>query len=183
VNSPDTIRLIPKNPNPFEETMALIERLGWEPSENYSDELVEWRTLDGHTLVRWINSDVTGVNYFVVEGPDRQRVADEIVGAIDMLRVPDFESYLALSDDTQWVMRGLYAVAAAAPKECDPQVVELLSRYLRADDPLIRRVASLATGITGWPEFVEPVRRLLTDPDPEVRIAAQSAMESLPAER
>ena len=48
------------------------------------------------------------------------------------------------------------------------------------EDPLIRRVALLATAITGWPEFVEPVSRRLDDPDPDVQRAAEAALRGLP---
>jgi len=58
--------------------------------------------------------------------------------------------------------------------------VELFEQYMGHEDPLIRRVALLATAITGWPEFVEPVSRRLDDPDPDVQRAAEAALRGLP---
>ena len=180
---PNAVRLVPKVPGPYDETESLIERHGWVESDDFSDDLYEWIVpgAQERTVVRWVDDGDTGVQFFVVEGPDRQRVAEQIEEAVEMLHVPDFEQYLAGFHGVQGLMRGLYAVAAAAPERYDPRVAELFQRYLAAEDPLIRRVASLATGIMGWNEFIEPVSRLRTDPDPDVRQAAEAALRGLGA--
>ncbi|SEF19849.1 HEAT repeat-containing protein [Amycolatopsis pretoriensis] len=179
----NAVRLVPRVADPFEETMALIDRLGWVPSANSSDELVEWQVPGGGTVVRWVVDGDTGVQFFVVEGPDRERVAGEIASSIDMLDAENSEHYLSRSDDVDWVMRGLYAVAAAAPDQHDQRIVDLLTRHMESPRPLIRRAALLATAITGWAEFVEPVSRFTGDPDPAVRDAAEAALHGLTSGR
>jgi hypothetical protein len=177
------VRLVPWIADPFDETMALIDRLGWMPSPNFGDELVEWKVPDSETFVRWVVDSDTGVQFFVVEGPDRQRVAGEIASSIDMLDAENSENYLSRSDDVDWVMRGLYAVAAAAPAHHDQRIVDLMTRHMESPRPLIRRAAVLATVITGWPEFIEPVSRFVSDPDPDVRAAAEAALHGLTSGR
>jgi hypothetical protein len=175
----NAVRLVPKMADPFDETMALIERLGWVPSENFSDVLFEWKVSASETFVRWVVDGDTGVQYFVVEGSDRERVAAEIAGSIEMLDLENFESHLNLSDDVDWVMRSLYAVAAAVPERHDQRVIDLISQYMESSSSLVRRAALVATAITGWPEFVEPVSRFVADPDPGVRGAAEAALHDL----
>jgi hypothetical protein len=179
----NTVRLVPRMADPFDETMALIDRLAWAPSANFSDELVEWKVPDSETFVRWVVDGDTGVQFFVVEGPDREHVAGEIASSIDMLDVENAESYLSRSDDVDWVMRGLYAVAAAAPEHHDQRIIDLMTRFMESPRSLIRRAALLATVITGWPEFVEPVSRLISDSNPEVRAAAEAALRDLTSGR
>jgi hypothetical protein len=178
-SNPNSVRLVPKDDDPYEETNELIERLGWVQSPDFSDDLFEWEVPGTDTVVRWIVDGDTGVRFFVIEGPERQRVAEQIEGSIDPLRAKDFESYLAQFHGDQGLMEGLYTVAAAAPEQCDRRVIEILERYMRDEDPLIRRVALLATAITAWPEFAAPVRRHLDDPDPAVAEAAEAALRSL----
>jgi HEAT repeat protein len=123
------------------------------------------------------------VEFFAVEGPDRERVASEIADTVDMLGVDDFESLLARRTGINWMMRSLHAIATAAPPRYDARVASLVDRYMTSSDPLVRRVAIISTAITGWPEFVEPVRRYLSDPDPDVRRAAESVLLDLDEER
>jgi hypothetical protein len=178
----NAVRLVPKDPDPYDETVAMIERLGWTPSADSGDDLAEWDVPGSDTVVRWVEDGDTGAHYFIVEGPDRQRVADDIRSSIDLLDVADFGPYLAKFHGSQGLMRGLYTVAAAAPARPDPRVTDLFRHYLTDDDPLIRRVALLAAGITGWPDFVQPATRIRdNDPDPEVREAATAALQSLPS--
>ena len=173
---PNSVRLVPKNASPIEEWMALVERLGWGQSEDFGADNAEWNA-GGNTVVRWV--DDADVQFFVVEGPDHERVAGEIKDNLDILEVDDFEAHLKRFSGTQGLMRGLDEVAAAAPEHCDPRVVQLFERYMRHDEPLIRRRALIAAAITGWPEFVEPVRRFVDDSDPDVRRAAKAALEGL----
>jgi hypothetical protein len=173
------VRLVPKDRNPYDETAALIERLGWEPSDDSSDDLVEWSVPGQDAVVRWVADADTGVHFFVVEGSDRGQVAKQIEESIDMLGVDDFESYLSRFHGAQGLIRGLYTAAAAAPERCDARVLELFQRYLAHDDPLIRRAALLASSIMAWPEWHGPVSRLRDDPDPAVQEAAEAAQRSL----
>jgi hypothetical protein len=173
---PNSVRLVPKDASPLDEWLALVERLGWEKSEEFSEDNLEWKAGED-TVVRWV--DDGGVQFFVVEGPGHERVAEQIKESIDMLEVEDFEGYLKRFRGTQGLMQGLDTVAAAAPADCDPRVLELFERYMSHEDPLIRRVALLATAITGWPEFVEPVSKFSDDPDPDVRKAAEAALRGL----
>jgi len=178
----NTVWLVPKVPEQFDETTAMAGRLGWTRTDD-DDAVYRWKVPASDTFVSWGDDPDTDVEFFAVEGPDRERVAAEIADTIDMLEVDDFESLLARSTDINYVMDSLYAVATAAPQRYDVRVASLIDRYMNSPDPLIRRVALIAIAITGWPEFVEPVRRFLSDPDPDVRMVAGSTLLDLDGER
>jgi len=179
VKPANAIRLVPKDPDPYEETEALVERLGWVPSEDYGEDIVEWNVPGSDALVNWVVDGDTGATFFVVEGADRERVAKQIADSIDMLGVDDFADYLAEPYGRQERMRRLYSVAAAAPEHCDRRVLELFDRYMRHEDPFIRCAAVYAAAMIGWPELAEPVSRLREDADPDVRQAVEEALEVL----
>jgi hypothetical protein len=94
----DTVCLVPKVPEQFDETMAMAERLGWMRTGD-EEYVYRWKVPGGDTFVLWTDDPDTEVEYFAVEGPDRDRVAAEIADTVDVLGVADFESRLALSDD------------------------------------------------------------------------------------
>lgn len=181
MRSENTVWLVPTMPEQFDETMALAERLGW--ARTGDDDEYRWKVPGSDTFVLWADDPDTEVEFFAVEGPDRERVAAQIADTIAVLGVEDFEGHLARSDDIDWVMDGLYAIATAAPLRYDSRVTGLIDRYLTSPDPLIRRAALIATSITGWPEFVDPVRQFLSDPDPDVRSVAESTLLDLNDER
>jgi hypothetical protein len=182
VKPEDTIWLVPKVPDQVDEVMAMAGRLGWTRTGD-GEHVDQWKVPGSDTFVFWENDPDTRVEYLAVQGPDRERVATQIADTVTVLGVEDFESHLARSDNINWVMRGLYAVATAAPLRYDPRVARLMDRYMNSSDSLVRRVAVLATAITDWPELVEPVRRFLSDPDVDVRRAAEAALLDLTGER
>jgi hypothetical protein len=174
------VRLVPVNRRPYDEMDALVERHGWTEDEgSESDAATQWRVPGCDAVVRWNEDGDTGVHFFVVEGPDRDRVARQIEDEIEMLEKSDFEAYLERFRGTDGLMRGLYSVAAAAPEAADSGVISLFRKYFRHEDPLIRRVAALAVSITGWPEWAEPVGELRDDPDEAVREAAEATLGTL----
>ncbi|GAB3882423.1 hypothetical protein GCM10029964_040150 [Kibdelosporangium lantanae] len=156
----------------------MADRLGWTRTGD-GDLAFEWDVPGTDTSVAWERDPDTHVEYFAVVGPDRDRVAAEIADAIDLLGVDDFESHVARSTSVNWMIPALYQVATAAPLAYDPRVAALMDRYMDSSDLLIRRVAILAASFTGWPEFVEPIRRFLSDPDVDVRVAAEAALRDL----
>lgn len=186
MRAPNTIRLVPKHGDPFDETMTLIERHGWTESENYSDDLVEWRVPGSDTVVRWITDGATYAQYFVIESPDREQVADHIQDGIEMLKVDDFAGYLEQFYGTQARMHALYTVAAAAPEQSEDQVVQLFESYLDSADALIRQATLVAISIIAWPEFIGAISRMLDAVDPDVQRCAAAtlrAVQRITAER
>jgi hypothetical protein len=175
---PDSIRLVPRDPDP-EEVKELERKHGWKPTDKSSGELPQWTLPDADAKVSWVDDPTTNVEFFVIEGPERQKAADQIEAGIDILHVEDFEDYLKRFHGFDGLMRGLQAVALAAPDECDRRVFDLLERHLSDDDPMVRRAALLAVGITGWQEFVEPLKRMRDDPDQQVQEDVGPALEAL----
>jgi hypothetical protein len=176
----DTIRLVPKEADPLEETLAVAEEHDWEDQELGDDEPQEWHVPDPDATVRWVNDAETGVMFFEIEGPGRTSVAKQLEDAIPMLGVDDLEDVLERrASDRPSLRRGLYIVATAAPAKADKRVMALLTRYFGDDDPVVRRTAMIAASITGWPEFREPVSKLVDDPDEDVRDVAESTLRAL----
>ena len=178
----DTVRLVPKEADPLEETLALAEEHEWQDKELGDDQPQEWHAPHEDATVRWINDAETGVMFFEVEGPGRKTVAKQLADAIPMLGVEDLEEVVkARSDDRPSLRRALYIVATAAPATADQRVVDLLTRHFAHEDPVVRRTAMIAAAITRWPEFVEPIKALQEDPDESVREVAESALQALGA--
>lgn len=175
---PNSIRLVPYNPDD-EEFGDLADRQGWEMTDRSAHDIHQWRVPATGTLVSWVVDPDTSVEFIVVEGADREQIAKHIQQSIKMLRKPDFEAYIEQVPNTQGRSHGLWAVAAAAPDESDADVVKLIEHYLNDNNPIIRRAALLAVGVTGWQEFVETVEAMRDDPDKQTRGDAERTLQAL----
>jgi hypothetical protein len=174
------ILLVPIEPEPFDETLALIERHGWEQTNaEQEDDPPEWHAPKEDADIRWVVDDATGVQYFELTGAGREPVAKQIEAEIPLLEPSGFAAYLDQFRSGPGLMRGLYAVGTAAPEQADAKVIALLERYFAHDDQLIRRTALIAASITRWPEFADSVRPLLQDADPDVQRVAEATLRAL----
>jgi hypothetical protein len=179
-NPPDSDRLVPKHGDP-EDVYNLSQNHEWEPTENFGEELQQWTLPDADAKVTWFPDRTTGIMHFVVEGSGRETAVKQIEDAIDILHPKDFKAYVDSVDGMgrQALRHTLYAVGLAAPEQADDATVKLLEGYLGHEDPLTRRAALIAAGLTGWQQFIKPVEAMRDDPDAEVREDVEPALRAL----
>jgi hypothetical protein len=175
---PNSIRLVPEEPD-SDEIVELAESEGWEETERSFSEVLQWTVPDADAQVSWVDDSTTGVEFIVIEGDDRKAAAATIEKTIDVLQPKDFESYLSRFGGVQWEGTALQAVALAAPDKPDKDVVKLVKRYLSHDRAVLRQVALLAAGITGWQDFVKPIEEMRDDSDEDVRRGVEPALQAL----
>jgi HEAT repeat protein len=73
-----------------------------------------------------------------------------------------------------------YELAAAAPGDYDPRVVQVLERALESESPDVRRAAIIAMGYLEWPQLRPLLERVREkDPDPAVHNEARVMLEGL----
>src|SRR4051794_41977794 len=99
----DTIRLVPRDQDPFEETLELVEEHGWEETDEET-----WSVPDKDATVRHITDRETEVEFFTVTGADRQSVAKLLEDKIDMLEPSGFKAFLDQFQSAGGVRQGLY---------------------------------------------------------------------------
>ena len=176
----DTIRLVPRDQDPLDDTMELVDEQQWEETDAGDENSPVWSLPDLDATVRYVPDAATDVEFFVVEGKDRTAAAKVLEDKIDMLEPGEFKDYLGEFHSADGVRQGLYTVATAAPEASDAAVVKLLSGYLEDDDPLTRRTVLVAMGITRWKDFIDPIERVRNDdPDEKVRKGAEAALQAL----
>ncbi|MBE2316412.1 HEAT repeat domain-containing protein [Solirubrobacter sp. CPCC 204708] len=177
----DTIRLVPKDQDSYDETMAVVEEHGWEEASAGQGATAAWTVPDEDAKVRFIEDGGTAVEYFEVEGPGRAAAAKQLQAKIEMLEPSEFRAHLDQFDDDVDAQRlALFTVATAAPEKSDAKVVKLLVEYLSHEDSLIRRTAMIAMGITRWKDFIPPLEQVRDeDPDEQIRKRAENAIEAL----
>lgn len=174
----DSIRLVPFDPDD-DAFGDFADEQGWEETDKSAHDVHQWRAKDADALVSWVTDPDTSVEFVSVEGKDRKDVAATIEKSFKMLERKDFEAYVERVPNTQGRSHGLWAVAAAAPDEPDAGVVTLIKRYLEHENPIVRRAALLAVGITGYQDFVKPVEAMLEDPDAKVRKDVEPTLQAL----
>jgi hypothetical protein len=184
IEKPDRC-LVPKPTVTLEDVRRLAAGLGWQPHGTVlpgPDAPYEeiWKTGDGQTGIHWIEDEEIDVTYLLVEGENPDAVRAEIQARLDVYGVDELRELLTTASDIAVRVHAVYAIGVDAKGPFDQSHFDLLLTALRDPDPLIRRVAAIASTFPAWPELREPLERLRdVDEDPEVRAVAGQALAAL----
>jgi hypothetical protein len=111
-------------------------------------------TANGYTsLVHVIDDHLLGLARLVIEGDDAERVADELgedAGA-GLVRLDEIRT-LVTSIDVDSTVLGLRYLAAMAPDQATPELMDLFRRGLEHPEPGVRDAAVQLAAYHGWPE-------------------------------
>jgi hypothetical protein len=155
-----------------EETFADLDATEQGPEEGY---LKSWKI--GPTRVRYFEDAGLHVGQFVVDGKDRDEVAQRLRERLPIYSPADMPRLFDEIDEESELLGLLRLLAAVAPKKADPRLVELFERGFNHDDPLIREQAALSAVVPAWPELRRSVERLANEDDDEnVRESAATAL-------
>lgn len=175
---PDSIRLVPKYADDSH-AILLEEEYRWEQLPDTGEGLVQW-TLPGHDVkISWLYDPRVSKQYFIIEGSDRQHIADQIESRLDILHPKDFRVYLKELYEGEHPRQSLLNIAAAAPDTYDEETFQIIQEGLQNTDRFTRSFAAIAAHIIGWKEFIEPVKQLRTDDDRDVRLDAEHSLSML----
>lgn len=167
----DSIRLVPAFDDEFVIYENLEQKHNWKQStETLDDGLVQWSVPEMDVKVSWFTDIETSVKSFIIEGPDRQKIATQIEGEIEILQPENFAAFLEpVKDWRQMLMHRIWTVGLACPDEFHNEAFSLIESYLHHEDHFIREAAIIAAVDTGWKQFISPIEAMRKDDDADVR--------------
>jgi hypothetical protein len=128
-----------------------------------------------------VDDDEIGGQYVEIEAEDAG-AADQLDAALhDVVAVRPFDDVLADAANDPRDARLLARAAIASGNAPNDQLLALLQRSARSDDPGVRRGAYHAAGMTQWPQAVPIVAAGLNDPADSNRDYARRVFASLQA--
>ncbi|MEU5213458.1 HEAT repeat domain-containing protein [Streptomyces sp. NPDC020742] len=175
-------KLIPKKPFDRGRMHRLAEQLNWipvalDPSDD--DQIFEevWALGDYGTAVHWIEDDVFRVHYIAIEGESASQVTAEIRDNVEV-HTPSSLTDLAISQrETSDVMDSLRMLAIQSSEEFNPALFAVIRWALNDPEPVVRRVALLASSIMSWKQL-DPLLEYLSQHETDEVVRAE-ARESL----
>jgi hypothetical protein len=174
-------RVLPKQTVSRDDATHLARRNGWQYHDIFladGEQPFEkvWLTEDGATSVHWIEDPILELNYFAVDGEQRDAVAAELREDLDVYDRDALRGLVEAAEEWFDLLAALHHVAAAAPPGFDPELFEWLERGLNHEEPAVRKMSAILTAYPGWPEFRAPLEQLLEDKDEEVRAVAEQML-------
>jgi hypothetical protein len=169
--------LTPRHDVSWEDIGNEVERLGGTRAAEADDELVEWQ-LDG-AVVRLFVDSALHIDQLAVRGERRDEVADALARAVPVHGLDDVPRLFDGAEGIGDLAHALGVLAALAPPEPDPVLVEVLRRGLRHDDPDVRHAALVAVSVPAWSVVRADVERLTQDDDADVRAMAPIVLRAL----
>jgi hypothetical protein len=112
-------------------------------------------TAGGYTsLVHVIDDHLLGLARLVIEGDDAEKVARELdeIAAAGLVRLDEIRT-LVTGADVDSVVLGLRYLAAMAPDQATPELMDLFRRALEHPEPGVRDAAVQLAAYHGWPEM------------------------------
>ena len=183
---PAGIRLGLKEEHPRDavDTLAYDEQWYLEDSQERTAKTpyeVVWRLQKtSDTRIHYVEDHVITLAYLIIVGPRARQVAEVARRRLKVFTVDEIleEAGRAKSRD-DWIYV-VYELAAAAPAEPDPRIVQVLERALEHDDRDVRRAAMVAMAYMEWKELRPLLERVNEkDPDPGVKKMARVTLEGL----
>ncbi|MBB2924841.1 hypothetical protein [Cellulomonas cellasea] len=141
------------------------------------DERVEWR-LDGAEVRLFVDSALH-VDQIGVTGERRDEVAGVLEQVVPVHRADEVPGMFDEAEGVGDLTRALGVLAALAPADPDPALVEVLRRGLQHDDPDVRHAALVAASVPAWSVLRPDIERLTQDEDADVRTMAPLVLRSL----
>ena len=150
-----------------------------------------WLTQDKQTSIQYIENSfeepfleeaLIYINYFIVEGKDKEEIFKYICDSLDVFDLGVIKQILqnepSSEEDNQEYLDAIYNMGIiATPGKFDGELFALFEKVLSHASPEIRHAGILATYLTNWREFIEPLERIKnTDPDPDIRELAELAL-------
>ena len=133
-----------------------------------------WLTQDKQTSIQYVEEYLTDINYFIIEGKDREEILKYICDSLDVVdldeikRILQNESYC--EENSQEYLDAVYNLGLiATPGKFD--------RELSHEFPEVRYAGIMAINFANWREFAEPLERIKnTDSHPDVRELAEQSL-------
>ena len=180
----DRLVLVPDLDVAPEDIMAALDDLGARKQSSPAEgDLVTW-TLDGATVHLFEDAGLH-IELFLVDGDGAPAAAQRLRDRLAIYTPEDMPELFASMHDpnsqTAFNLR-LAILAAVAPPQADPALVELFRRGFEHPDYLVRRRAALYASVPKWPELRPMVERLANDDDePKVRETAAASLRDFDA--
>ncbi|MFF9479726.1 HEAT repeat domain-containing protein [Streptomyces sp. NPDC014733] len=175
-------KIIPKKPFDRERMHDLAEQLNWvpvdlEPSDNAQLHEEVWALGDYRTAIHWIEDDVFRVHYIAVEGESSAQVISEIRNHVEVHTSASLADLATGERDTLTIMDSLRMLAMQSSEDFDPEIFAVVRWALNDPEPVVRRVAVLASSIMPWRKL-DPLLEYVSrhDPDEAVRADAREAL-------
>jgi HEAT repeat protein len=136
-------------------------------------------TLDGRTIIHYLDDPVASVRYLVVHGPKTRAVAFNLGRSFD-IELPDAvleRVRSATSDDEK--AHGAFELAVAF-REYSEEAANVLRKIYEGGNTRVRHAAINAIGYRGWPEARALFEQILREEqDPTLRENAQALWSEL----
>ncbi|MEW2125923.1 hypothetical protein AB0891_19570 [Streptomyces sp. NPDC007259] len=139
-----------------------------------------WKTkLNG--IARFVDDEVTEVQYFILRGEDSSAEADALSRTFMTTTHTECLESLAGNISAADRERGLEVLGVIAPREFKESVYETVKNGLASDLATVRAAAISAAIQLYWAEFRPSLQIVSTsDPDPNNRALSSNALHALP---
>ncbi|MFF1418006.1 hypothetical protein [Streptomyces sp. NPDC058280] len=139
-----------------------------------------WR-FEKNGVSRFVDDEVTEVQYFVLRGEDVRSVAADLADSFPTITHVDCLGVLAGDVSGVERERALETLGVIAPRDYNEAVYEAVSKGLDGDSVEIRAAAISATFQLSWMELRPPLQGVATrDPDLNNRAYASNVLHTLP---
>lgn len=144
------------------------------PEEAISYELV-WLTSDGVTTVHYVEDDLVKFPYLVVkgEGENLRQIVNTIHHKLEVYSREEISELVQQARTRGQKMEAIAFLGVSAPKVLDQDIFDGIIGAMSDKDPEVRRTAVWMTGYAAWPQYKEPLTKLMeSDPEETVRADA-----------
>ena len=143
-----------------------------------------WFTPDKQTSIHYIEDDIIGINYLVVDGNNQTKIISEILNSLDTFEkyeILDFLQKEINSEEEDEYINAVYHLGIiATPDKYEQELFELFEKVFSHPNTEVRHAAIMATHYAGWFELKVPLEKIKnTDPDVNIREFANSALYAL----
>ena len=139
-----------------------------------------WKSQDSQTIIKFLRDPLREVRYYFLTGTNLAHHVGIIRQRLATFERADVDVLMSASGSWAEKVHAVYTAAFAAPTECDPQILDFLSRALTDEAADVRRTAIHAALVVAWHELRLPLERVAAeDTDEDLREFAKETLERL----